>query len=187
MTDLLQTGKRAVGARACSSEMTVVHNTIIRGANAIYLQAVNVEKLGTPKDQSDFVYFALRWAERLHEHHNTEETMLFPAINEITKMPTLMDGNLEEHLAFQTGLEDFTGYLESVHEQITVYDGTKTRALMNNFMPALHGHLWNEIDTLNALEKWDEMVDWPVWFRDRVSARVSGLMKESRFRVSHGR
>lgn len=38
--------------------MTLVHNYLIRGISAIYLQCENVAARGTPKDKLDFANFA---------------------------------------------------------------------------------------------------------------------------------
>ncbi|KAL2782988.1 hypothetical protein BJX66DRAFT_345355 [Aspergillus keveii] len=66
------------GTQQVAAEMTIVHNCVIRGINAIYLQATKVASAGTPDDKLDFANFALRWARMLDEHHRSEERRSSP-------------------------------------------------------------------------------------------------------------
>jgi hemerythrin-like domain-containing protein len=164
--------------------MTIVHNCLIRGINAVYLQCVNVSKLGTAKDKLDFANFAYQWAEIVNEHHGIEETALFPSINEITGVPGLMDGNIDEHKEFHHGLEVYTAYLGKVKAGEEEFDGNKLKAMIDEFMPTLRTHLDHEIDTLLLLEKYADKVDWFVWFEKQMGEVLGNMMKVAEYKVS---
>ncbi|KAL4727114.1 hypothetical protein ACLX1H_006015 [Fusarium chlamydosporum] len=144
--------------------MTVVHNLFLRGVNAIYVQAVNVAERGTPKDKSDFANFAWSWSEEVLEHHNVEETRIFPEINELAGVPGLMDANIEEHHLFHEGLEKFREYVDKLRKGEEELDGEKLKGIIDSFMPVLRIHLENEIETLVGLEKYADKCDWGAWF-----------------------
>lgn len=180
---MVQIGKQLNPARALAAEMSCVHNGLIRSVNSVYNQCVNVANRGTKKDKLDFANYASQCAKLLHEHHTFEEDTLFPGFNELAGVPGLMDGNVHEHEAFHDGLAAYEGYLDEVKEEKVELDGEKLRALIDGFMPTLYTHLVNEIDTLNALEKY-EGVDFNTWFNSEVEKFNKGLLVQSDFRVS---
>lgn len=145
--------------------MTVVHNLFLRGINAIYVQAVNVAERGTAKDKSDFANFAWSWSQEVLEHHDIEETRIFPEINELAGVPGLMDANIEEHHLFHTGLDKFREYVDKLRKEEEELDGEKLKGIIDSFMPVLRTHLENEIDTLVGLEKYADKCDWGAWFQ----------------------
>lgn len=164
--------------------MSLVHNTLFRGINAVYLQCINVGKTGTPKDKLDFANFAYKWGEMVHEHHTLEETDVFPEINDLAGVPGLMDANLEEHKAFHEGVSEYSEYLGKVKDEKEEYDGEKLKGIIDSFMPILRTHLVNEIDTLIALEKYDDKVDWDDWFQKKMNQIGGQSMKSAQYRVS---
>lgn len=165
--------------------MTVVHNALLRGLNAIYNQAVNVSNRGTAQDKQDFANFAHMWATMLNEHHELEETIVFPDINKMTDNAGLMDANVEEHAAFHDGLAQFSDYLQRVRTDAEEeLDGVKLREIIDSFMPALARHLRNEIETLLKLVEYDDKCDWEDWFQNTVGKHAQDSMKSSQYRVS---
>ncbi len=164
--------------------MALVHNTFIRGINAIYLQCVNVGKRGTPKDQLDFANFARQWSKFINEHHHMEESDVFPGINEVCGVPGLMDTSVEEHQAFHDGLERYETYLDGVIADEDQYDGDKLKGIIESFMPALELHLSNEIQTLMRLSKFEDKVDWPHWFETVVEVHAKRLLNDPKYKVS---
>jgi hemerythrin-like domain-containing protein len=165
-----------------AAEMSTVHNGLIRGINSVYNQCINVSVRGSKKDQLDFANYAAQCAKLLHEHHSFEEETLFPKMNELAGVPGLMDGNVNEHAAFHDGLANYEDYLANVKEEKEELNGETLRSLIDAFMPALYTHLVNEIDTLVALEKYDDKVDWNQWFNKEKLNK--GFMGQSDFRVS---
>lgn len=179
-----QVGKQSKGSKQLASEMCLVHNVLLRGLNAIYNQARNVAARGTAKDKSDFANFAYGWAAMLEEHHEAEETLVFPGINELTGVPGLMDGNVDEHKAFHDGLSAYTAYLDKVRSGKEELDGDKLVSIIDSFAAVLRDHLENEIDTLLGLEKYEDKCDWGAWFKETIDKVVVPAMKKSEYRVS---
>lgn len=164
--------------------MTLVHNCIIRGINAVYLQCCNVSERGSLEDKLDFANFASQWSEFVNEHHTMEETLIFPGINEIAGVPGLMDANIDEHKAFHEGLDKYVEYLNEVKKNVESFEGEKLKAIIDEFMPTLRTHLDNEIDTLLLLKDYDDKVDWMKWFEDQIGAKIGEMMKVAEYRVS---
>ena len=73
--------------------MALVHNSIIRGYNSIYLQARNVK----PNEYKDFVGYAYAWYDLLDAHHRGEEEHGFPLIEKSVGIPGLMQPNVDQH------------------------------------------------------------------------------------------
>lgn len=163
--------------------MALVHNLIIRGINAIYLQSRGVGERGTEADKLDFTNFALRWARFVDEHHHSEEAHIFPSIEKTAGAPGLMEGNVTEHAAFHDGVETFRAYLEAVVAGREAFDAGTVRGLVDGFMPTLRTHLAGEIQTLLALERYEDRADWGAWFEASVKEMVDGQMKSAQYRV----
>lgn len=164
--------------------MTIVHNVLLRGINAIYNQASNVTTKGSSKDKLDFANFAHQWGDMITEHHHVEEEVLFPEINEMTKTPGLMDTNVQEHQVFHAGLVKFLEYLKTVKSGEQEFDGEKLKGIVDGFMPQLRDHLEHEIDTLVDLSRWDGEIDWPAWMKQKTDKIVMDDFKSPTFRVS---
>ncbi|KIW08533.1 uncharacterized protein PV09_01422 [Verruconis gallopava] len=175
-------GKKLPPARALAAEMSVVHNGLIRGINSVYNQCVNVATKGSKQDKIDFANYASQCAKLLHMHHDHEEETLFPKMNELAGVPGLMDGNVKEHAAFHDGFAKYDDYLTLVKEEKVDLDGETLRGLIDNFMPSLYSHLVNEVDSLVALEKYDE-IDWIQWFNNEIEKWNKVLMRQSDFRI----
>ncbi|KFH47167.1 hypothetical protein ACRE_019750 [Hapsidospora chrysogenum ATCC 11550] len=173
----------AKGARVMAAEMSIVHNCLIRGINAIYLQAPNVSARGTSKDKLDFANFAWQWCVSLEEHHESEEQLFFPEMEELTGVPGLMDGNVEEHKLFHHGFEDVMAYLGRVKGGEEDLDGDRLRGMIDGFMPTLREHLEREIDTLTALDEYADKCDWPTWFKGKADKMMMEKMSSASFRT----
>jgi hypothetical protein len=73
--------------------MCVVHNSLLRGLNSIYLQGPNIQ----PADYADFIGYSLCWHSVIHEHHTSEEEQFFPDIEEVVGEKGLLDGDVQQH------------------------------------------------------------------------------------------
>ena len=175
------------GARRLASEMCIVHNIIMRGGNAVYLQCVNVAARGSAQDKLDFAHFAHAWVDMVHEHHRGEEEDVFPEINELAGQPGLMDVNVAEHAAFHEGLERLGEYVGRLSKGEAELDGVKVRAMMDDFMGPLELHLDAEIDTVLALEAYSDKCDWAAWGKKTMNRIIGELMKKPGFKVSRVR
>jgi hypothetical protein len=129
--------------------MALAHNIMVRNLNAIYLQASNIT---SPKDIADFLVFCQTCYEAIHHHHHCEEEFFFPWIEDYTGEKGIMETNMEQHKAFEAGLEKFKEYAYNVTPE--TYDGEKLKGIIDGFGPALTAHLSDEIQTLLGLDKY---------------------------------
>jgi hemerythrin-like domain-containing protein len=131
-------------------EMACAHNGLLRGLNSIYQQSPFVS---SPTDIKDFLTYTTFWCSWIHEHHEGEETLFFPTVEEVTGVKGLMEKNVEQHHAFMSGLEELEKCVKSM--KVEEYDGEKLRGIIDQFGGKLTAHLSEEIDTLLELEKYD--------------------------------
>ena len=89
----------------------------------------------------------------MHHHHDAEEKEFFPSIEAVSEIEGLMTQNVEQHRAFTPGFEQFEEYCRTCLP--AEYNGEKLRALVEGFAEPLTRHLYDEIDTLRALDKYD--------------------------------
>jgi hemerythrin-like domain-containing protein len=132
--------------------MALAHNGIIRGLNSIYLQAPNLPA-GDATVARDFLIYCQCWSESMHHHHDAEEAIFFPDIENITRIKGVMEQNVEQHRAFTPGFDKFYEYCKTCPPKN--YDGKKLRSLVQGFAEPLTKHLSDEIESLKALDKYD--------------------------------
>ncbi|GAM43753.1 hypothetical protein TCE0_060f18820 [Talaromyces pinophilus] len=125
-----------------ANEMAISHNIYIRGLNAIYLQA---EGVTTPSEIKDFLTFCQIWVEVIHHHHHIEEEVFFPGVEKALGQEGIMHKNLEQHKAFESGIEDFRKYATTTPGG---YSGKELKNLINRFGKLLVDHLHEEITGL---------------------------------------
>jgi hemerythrin-like domain-containing protein len=141
-------------------EMANVHNVLLRGLNAIYLQCPYVME---EVDVADFMLYVKAWGDTVHHHHEGEEKIFFPYADELARGAglcevegkSLMQGNVEQHRAFEVGLEEMTKYVESVRQGSEVYKWKELKMLIDRFAGVLTSHLHDEIGSLMKLEMCD--------------------------------
>jgi len=184
-----------------ASEMSCLHNCIIRGINSIYLQARNVAptKISaiTPDNKADiqirddFVDYAKEWSSFVHLHHSVEESHMFPFIESATGVKGIMDKNVEQHRLFDDGLERYNKYLERVQtppqgtervgEDKFLY-GPEFVEIIESFASILCSHLYEEIGTLISLRVYDGMLNLDQILQDEgekamKSASMTGVIQ----------
>ena len=132
--------------------MALAHNGILRGLNSIYLQATRI-----PHDHEDtvrdFFTYCQCWCESMHHHHDAEEQVFFPGIEAITGVRGIMERNVEQHRVFTPGFDLFQKYAYSCAPND--YDGGKIQNLIETFAEPLTQHLYEEVETLQDLNKFD--------------------------------
>lgn len=79
-----------------ASHMALLHNSIFRGYNSIYLQAPHVRDA----DKADFVGYALTWFKFVKSHHDDEELNLFTKIEDLLDDKTVFEETHKEHGTF---------------------------------------------------------------------------------------
>lgn len=87
--DLAQTDLFTTGA----THMCLLHNSIIRGFNSIYLQAPHVQDA----DKADFVGYAKTWFRFVKSHHDDEERNLFAKVEDVLNDKDIWAETHEEH------------------------------------------------------------------------------------------
>ena len=73
--------------------MALSHNAFIRGFNSIYQQAPRVPDA----DKLDFAGYCIAWHDCVHQHHQYEETELFPNLDKAAGKTGLMSTAVDEH------------------------------------------------------------------------------------------
>ncbi|RDW64605.1 hypothetical protein BP6252_10256 [Coleophoma cylindrospora] len=149
--------KNEEGAHKLANVMALVHNILIRGLNAIYLQAPNIS---LEQDIKDFCTFMYAWSLTLHVHHDNEESLGFPLLEEMTGVKGLLDINVQQHRLFDEGLKSFDLYVARVKDGSEKYDGAHVRQLIDKLAPPLFEHLAAEVLTMEALKEHDAKIDW---------------------------
>lgn len=143
------------GVMSVCIEMANAHNVILRGLNAIYLQAPFFKD---PKDVADFMLYISAWADAVHHHHSGEETSIFPRYEALAKeagQPCNMHGNVEQHHGFEPQMAKTVDWAKGVAAGTQQYNAQELKKLIDSFAPLLTQHLHDEIDTLIGLEKCD--------------------------------
>lgn len=73
--------------------MALLHNSIIRGFNSIYLQAPHVPY----QDKAAFIGYAQTWYRFVVSHHDDEEANLFDKVETLLGDDTIWAETHEEH------------------------------------------------------------------------------------------
>lgn len=132
--------------------MACVHNVVLRGLNAIYLQAPHVQ----PEDVKSFCAFIGHWHSIISLHHAGEEEEGFPMIEKMAGEEGIMDVHVEQHHTFLPRLDDLGEYAEDCAAGREKYDGRRIVEIIDEFGAVLAGHLADEIPTIEGLRKYGE-------------------------------
>jgi hemerythrin-like domain-containing protein len=141
--------------------MAQTHNTFFRALNSIYQTSISI-RAGT-QEASDFLSYCRIVYEFIHSHQCHEESFFFPTIERETGISGLMDENIAQHKAMDSGLEAFRSYAEKTPS--SSYSGVTLRSIIDSFAPAFESHNHAEISTIlslhskissSALQKIDE-------------------------------
>ncbi|KAJ4397731.1 hypothetical protein N0V93_001966 [Gnomoniopsis smithogilvyi] len=129
-----------------ASHMALLHNSIFRGFNSIYLQAPHV----LDADKADFVGYALTWFKFVKSHHDDEELNLFTKIEDLLDDRAIFEETHKEHESFMAGLGEFNNYLSTLPTPQAL-NATKLLAIMDSFHAPFETHFHNEIATILSL------------------------------------
>ncbi|ROW04814.1 hypothetical protein VMCG_04842 [Cytospora schulzeri] len=127
--------------------MALLHNSIFRGYNSIYLQAPHVQDA----DKADFIGYALTWYKFVKSHHDDEEQSLFTKVEELLGDKTIFEETHKEHESFLPGLAELNQYLLSVQPNPQSLDATELIRILDGFHANFETHFHNEIQTLSNL------------------------------------
>ncbi|KAJ0417421.1 hypothetical protein BJY00DRAFT_206297 [Aspergillus carlsbadensis] len=128
--------------------MAHTHNAMLRGLNSIYHQAPH---LTTSQDKSDFLFFIRAWATWVSHHHDLEEKTMFPGYERVLGVEGFLQGNIDQHRAFESVLRDLLEYSEKTKPG--EFREEDVRGLVERLAPAFREHLSGEIETLLAMQR----------------------------------
>ncbi|CAJ0555343.1 Ff.00g054080.m01.CDS01 [Fusarium sp. VM40] len=135
--------------------MATIHNMVLRGLNSIYLQAPHIK----PADEKTFLGYSACFYDLVHVHHQGEEDILFPAIEEMSGEKGIMDRNIEQHHAFSQGLKDYNIYISACLRDTEEYNGSRLLTIIDSFGHELADHLAQEITTILNLRQYGTKMD----------------------------
>lgn len=166
-------------AIAMSNEMSCVHNCFIRAFNSILLQGPDVPSHGQPlykaKDVKDLCTFMDCTIMSLNHHHDSEEKVLFPALEREIGMMGYLDVASEQHKEFHDGLFALWNYVKAGMSKPEDWRWDEMQKLFEVFMPALLVHLAEEVDLLLTLERFEEAGLRKAWDESIDEAKKVGL------------
>ncbi|ROV92482.1 hypothetical protein VSDG_06726 [Cytospora chrysosperma] len=157
-----------------SSEMTYVHNVIIRGLNAIVQQAPYV-KAYNEKDVKDLFFYVSSWVKMVEHHHWTEESFIFPEIERFSGKPGSMDNPKHQHKLFHSGLERLLAYTQVTNPQSYRWDEPGgMKEIVDSFSKDLMDHLYAEVDIFLAMKDLDSAGLRKTWDQGEAIAKRAG-------------
>jgi hypothetical protein len=148
-------------ARFFATQMSLIHNSLLRAFNSSYNQAIYIKAAPAPSTAADFLTYNQCIYELLHEHHTVEEETAFPLIEQLTGKPGIMEANVEQHKMFDAGLTAFKDYVFNTKPED--YNGEELRRILDSFGHILQEHLHDEIPTLLGLHIYDSKALMEVW------------------------
>ena len=143
--------------------MAYSHNCLLRGLNAISLQAPHVPVATSPgysaQDVRDLLFYVASWVKTVEWHHHTEETVMFPSIEELAGQPGMLQDSKAQHEEFTPGLEDLLRYATDTKPEDHRWEGAGgMKEIIDGFTPSLTNHLYEEIDIFLNL-RWLDSAD----------------------------
>jgi hypothetical protein len=129
-------------------DMVHIHNIILRGLNAIILQAPHIPPNTTAA--SDLLQLCRFWCDMIVHHHDTEEEYFFPAVEKLIGVPGSMAGNVAGHEAFESALLDFEKWAETTTS--ATYSSEELLQRISILGPPMVQHLSDEIPSMINLE-----------------------------------
>ncbi|KAI0549935.1 hypothetical protein F4679DRAFT_583931 [Xylaria curta] len=156
-----------------ANEIAHIHNAMLRGLNAIYLQAPYVQEA---QDISDLSFLTRSWSTWLLDHHDLKESTILPGFETALGVPagTLTiprnrdpcassshpdrektaggnDEGDEEPVSFL--LHRVYAYASATHKDPQVYDSTTLRDLLAALADTLVPHLMGQIGLLVSMRE----------------------------------
>ena len=165
-----------------ASEMSHVHNTLIRGLNAILQQAPHVPDASTPatynpKDVTDLLFYVRCWCEMVNHHHGVEEAFIFPEFEKFAGQPGLMEDPRHQHSLFHDGMERLLAYAKATKPDEYRWisqGGNGMKDIIDSFSKALTDHLYAEIEVLLGLGHLDSAGLRETWDKAEKIAQANG-------------
>lgn len=118
-------------------EMSFIHDSFIRCLNSIHFNATRIKS----EDEDAFVGYCLNFPYVVHDHHDLEESLLFPCFQQKLDMSS----NVSQHQLLHEGMDSFQAYLQGMKENKESYDGAKVLKALDSFAGILVTHLNDEV------------------------------------------
>ncbi|TRX93419.1 hypothetical protein FHL15_005694 [Xylaria flabelliformis] len=157
-----------------ANEIAHIHNAMLRGLNAIYLQAPYVQK---PQDITDLLFLTRSWSTWLLDHHDLKESTMLPGFETALGLPAgtltaprscspsasssshsdrvkTTEGNDEgdeEPVSFL--LHRVYAYASATHKDPQIYDSTTLRDLLVALADTLVPHLTGQVGLLVSMRE----------------------------------
>lgn len=173
-------GKNDHSCAKAASDMALVHNTLIRGLNAILLQAPHIPDADegsryNEKDITDLLYYVKCWCAMVHHHHSVEETFIFPELEKFSGQPGIMEDPRHQHSLFHDGMEQLHTYATETKPGDYRWVGNNgMKHIIDSFSKALIDHLYAEIEVLLMLDYLDSVEFEKIWRKAENIAKASG-------------
>lgn len=115
------------------------------------------------------------WCAWVKEHHLLEDDVMFPSFEQAAGKPGLLQKSCDQHQDFILGLEELHRLSET---DASEYSSDKIRTLIENFAPAMHKHLSEEIDALIAMKEYDHAALMSAY--EKSEERIHGIGDEAK-------
>ncbi|QRV98274.1 Hemerythrin HHE cation binding domain [Ceratobasidium sp. AG-Ba] len=125
--------------------MAAIHNLMIRAFNSIIYHAPKIGK----KDLPSFLKYCSALVETVHEHHTTEEEIIFPALEEKLGKGS-MESNVNQHHDFMPKFDLWSDLIKSISVGKTEYNAEEFVSSMKDATDVLVIHLRDEIPSLES-------------------------------------
>ncbi|KAF9469573.1 hypothetical protein BDZ94DRAFT_1151020 [Collybia nuda] len=122
--------------------MIHAHQTYKRGYDIILSHLKNPPLY----DLQNFLGYCEAWAVSIEVHHDSEEKVVFPFLNQ--KMD--FSGEIEQHKAIHDTLDKILATIHDARTDPSKFDATKMNALMLEFKDPLFSHLDEEVEHVHA-------------------------------------
>jgi len=166
------------------------HNCLLRSLNALVLQTPCIPDSTlpgyNPVDVSDLLFYASAWAKMVDHHHHTEETCMFPLIEELANEPGLLSHARDQHAGFHDGLERLREYADEMRKEPERYRTEALMGIVKGFEGSLVEHLREEIGEILALERLDSAGLMKCWKQAEEVAKAKGKIAYLVSRLAHG-
>jgi hypothetical protein len=129
--------------------MAHAHNCMLRGLNAIYLQAPHVK---THVDSADLIFLTASWVDWLTDHHQLEEELMFPGFETALGQPGFLTAAVEQHEVFSRELDGLRQYA-AMSSAAKDFDAGELRKRIDALGPLLREHLADEIGMLQRMQE----------------------------------
>ena len=158
--------------------MSHAHNCLLRGLNAIMLQAPHIPSTGSPgyneSDVRDLLIYIQAWVKTVNHHHEVEETVMFPEIEKMAGGEGVFSGAVHQHHKFHDGLVELLRVVEEMQTDLAKYSWVDIEAIIDGFAPALVEHLRDEIEIFLGLERLDSAGLSACWKKAEDVAKANG-------------